>query len=453
MPKLNSAYPVGRIPPHNVEAEISCLGGLLLDRDALLKVVDILQPEDFYRSDYGTMYGCMLSLFEKNAPVDIVTLSEELSRIKKLEEVGGQAAISQLVSAVATASNVAHYALIIREKALLRRLIHAAADIGDMAFEEDVPSNTILDRAEQALFNVTQRFIKQNFIPATSIVTSVWERLNELSKHDGSMRGVPTGFKQLDSMLGGLQRSDLVILAARPAMGKTAFALNIARHAAIEKGKVVAIISLEMSRDQLMNRLISSVGRIDSWKLQNAKMNEDDFRKLNEAAGQLSEASIFIDDSPTANIMEVRAKVRRLQMDQKKLDLVIIDYLQLMEGSSRGHSDNRVQEVSEISRSLKALAREMDCPVVALSQLSRAVESRPDKRPMLSDLRESGSIEQDADVVIFLNRDYYQQNEDEKNILEVLVRKHRNGPTGEVRLLAQLQYSRFENLVENPGQP
>jgi replicative DNA helicase len=438
--------PGGRIPPQNVDAELSTIGALLIDPEAMMKVVDILAAQDFYRSDYGTIYEAMVVLSEKRAPIDIVTVADELSRVKKLDEIGGPAALSTLVSSVATATNVQHYAQIIREKAMLRRLIAAAGTIGELGFKEDEPSNVILDQAEQTLFGVTQRFLKQNFIPVRSILTESFERLDALSKQEGQVRGLSTGYKAVDAILGGLQQSDLVILAARPSMGKTAFALNIAQNVAVQQKKTVGLFSLEMSKEQLVDRLISSIGLIDSWKLRNGKLNDDDFRSLNEAYGVLAEANLFIDDTASANVMEVRAKSRRLQSEHG-LDLIVIDYLQLMEGSKSGGTDNRVQEVSEISRSLKALAREINCPVIALSQLSRAVESRPDKRPLLSDLRESGSIEQDADVVMFLYRDDYYNKEESNNLMEVMVRKHRNGPTGDATLLARLNFGRFENLT------
>ncbi|MBU6389716.1 replicative DNA helicase [Patescibacteria group bacterium] len=440
------AQPVsGRMPPQNIDAEVSTLGALLLDVEAIMKVVDFLSPEDFYRPDYGQIYEAMVMLSEKRMPIDLVTTADELARMKKLDEIGGKAALSSLVSAVATASNVQHYAQIVREKAMLRRLIRAASDIGEMGFQEEISSEIVLDQAEQTLFNVTQRFLKQNFVPVRSILTESFERLDALSKQDGLMRGLSTGFKHVDSILGGLQQSDLIILAARPSMGKTAFALNIAEHVAVRQKKTVGVFSLEMSKEQLVDRLVSSIGLIDSWKLRNGKLTEEDFHNLNEAYGILSEANLFIDDAASANIMEVRAKARRLQAEHS-LDLIIIDYLQLMEGRTHSSTDNRVQEVSEISRSLKALAKEMNCPVIALSQLSRAVESRPDKRPLLSDLRESGSIEQDADVVIFLYREDYYNKDEQNNLMEVLVRKHRNGPTGDAKVLARLQFSRFENL-------
>ena len=442
-----SSVLAGRIPPQNQDAERSLLGALLIDSEAMLKVSDSLNSEDFYRPDFGTIYESMVTLTEKRQPIDLITIANDLASRKKLEEIGGEAALATLVAGVSSSTNIAYYANIIREKAMLRRLIHAAGEIGDLGFSEEMESNEIVDKSEQALFAVTERFLKQNFIPVRSILTESFERLDALSKNDGAMRGIPTGYKHLDSVLGGLQRSDLLILAARPSMGKTAFALNIAEHVAVREKKTVGIFSLEMSKEQLVDRLISSLGLIDSWKLRNGKLNDDDFHNLNDAYGMLSESNLFIDDAPMMSVMEVRAKSRRLQAEHG-LDLIVIDYLQLMTGSQKpGGEQNRVQEVSEISRGLKALAKELQCPVIALSQLSRAVESRPDKRPLLSDLRESGSIEQDADVVMFLFReDYYKPKEEHDNTMDVLIRKHRNGPTGDAKLLARLQFSRFDTL-------
>jgi replicative DNA helicase len=437
---------IGRIPPQNLEAEVSTLGALLLDSEAIMKVADTLSPADFYRPEHALIYDAMLLLFEKRVPIDLITVSEELTRVKKLDDAGGAAKLSSLVSAVATATNIQHYAAIVREKAMLRRLIHAAGDIGELGYQEELDTEHVLDRAESTLFQVTQRFLKQNFISIRSILDDSFERLGMLGQQDGSLRGIPSGFKGLDRILGGLQRSDLVIIAARPSMGKTTFVLNIAEHVAVQEKKVVGIFSLEMSKEQLVDKLISSMGRVDSWKLRNGQLTEDDMSNLIQAQGLLAEAPLFIDDAPLATVMEVRAKARRLQAEHG-LDLIVIDYLQLMQGSQRT-ADNRVQEVSEISRSLKALAKELNCPVLALSQLSRAVEARNDKRPMLSDLRESGSIEQDADIVMFLYRDdYYNKNKEEHDhIVEIIVSKHRNGPTGDARLSSQFQFSRFYDI-------
>lgn len=436
----------GRVPPQNLDAEVSTLGSLLLDPEAILKIADTLRPEDFYLPEHQMIYEAMLALFEKRTPIDLLTVSEELTNQKRLDIAGGPAKLSSLVSAVASATNVQYYAQIIRQKSLLRKLIGAANQIGDLAYHEDRTSEEILDEAERNLFSVTQRYLKQNFVSIRSVLDDSFERLGMLAKQDGALRGIPTGFRQLDRLMGGLQRSDLVIIAARPSMGKTTFALNIAEAVAVE-GKTVGIFSLEMAKEQLVDKLVSSIGRVDSWKLRNGQLSEIDMGNLIQAQAQLAEVPLFIDDAGMASVMEVRAKARRLQAEHG-LDLIVIDYLQLMSGSTRTSQDNRVQEVSEISRALKALAKELNCPVVALSQLSRAVEARNDKRPMLSDLRESGSIEQDADVVMFLYRDdYYNKNKEEHDhLVEVIVSKHRNGPTGDIKLSTQLQYSRFYDL-------
>lgn len=446
-PEATKAQPIaGRVPPQNIDAELSTLGALLLDSEAIMKVADVLRAEDFYRPDHGLIYQAMVTLFEKRTPLDLVTVAGELERTKQLDTVGGMAKLSSLVSSVATAANIAHYATIVREKAMLRRLIHAAGNIGELGFQEEKEVDEVLDTAERELFGVTQRFLKQNFISVRTILDDSFERLGMLARQDGALRGLPSGFRQLDRLLGGLQPSDLIIIAARPSMGKTTFVLNIAEQVAVHQKKTVGVFSLEMSKEQLVDRLISSMGRVDSWKLRNGQLSEDDMSNLIQAQAQLAEANLFIDDAPMASVMEVRAKARRLQAEHG-LDLICIDYLQLMQGSVR-NQDNRVQEVSEISRSLKALAKELNCPVIALSQLSRAVEARTDKRPMLSDLRESGSIEQDADVVMFLYRDdYYNKNREEhSNLVEVIVSKHRNGPTGDVKVSAQLAHSRFYDV-------
>lgn len=437
----------GRVPPQNLDAEESCLGALLLDTEAVLRVADALNPDDFYRPEHSAIYASMLALFEKRTPIDLVTVRDELASRKQLEMVGGPAKLSALVSGVSTASNISYWAQIIRQKALLRRLISVAGEIGTLAFEEERSAEDVMDQAERTLFGVTQRYLKQNFYSIREVLDDSFERLGMLAKQDGALRGIPTGFKAMDRLLGGLQRSDLIIIAARPSMGKTTFALNIAEHVAVDEEQTVGLFSLEMSKEQLVDKLIASAGRVDSWKLRNGQLTDDEMSSLINAQAELAEAKLFIDDSAGMTVTEIRAKARRLQAEHG-LQLIVIDYLQLIQSSSHGNSDNRVQEVSEISRSLKALAKELNCPVIALSQLSRAVEARNDKRPLLSDLRESGSIEQDADVVMFLYRDdYYNKNREEHDhLVEVLVSKHRNGPTGDVRLSAQFQYSRFYDL-------
>jgi len=435
-----------RIPPQNLEAEESVIGALLLEKNAILKVAPILGSEDFYRDHYGIMYGAMLSLFDKRVPIDLVTLSEELERNKQLDQVGGAESLASLVARVPSSAHIVHYAHIVKEKAILRRLITAANRIIQLGFDQALDAAGAIDQAEQALFSVSQKFFDKNFVPISDLLAESFERIDQLHKNKGTIRGIPTGFKDLDNMLAGLQRSDLIILAARPSVGKTSLALNMAEHAAVEEKKTVAIFSLEMSKEQLIDRLLCGQAGIDSWKLRTGNLNEDDFRKLNYAMGVLSEAPIFIEDSPTASVTEIRAKARRLQMEHG-LDLVVIDYLQLMEGGRTSTESNRVQEISEISRGLKAMARELNVPVLALSQLSRAVEQRHPKIPLLSDLRESGSIEQDADVVLFLYReDYYEKDTEKKNITDVLIRKHRNGPTGDISLFFVPEQTKYHNL-------
>lgn len=387
-----------KLPPQNVEAEQSVLGSLLLDKDAIIRIADTLKPEDFYRTDHQQIYLAMLSLFEKRMPIDVVTLSDELEGNGHFESIGGATYLTTLVNSVPTASHVAHYAEIVQQKATLRRLISAAGQISQLGFDEDGDASTLLDRAEQSLFAVSQKYLKQNFVPIKEVLAESFERIDEMHKNKGVLRGVPTGFRDLDNLLSGFQDSDLVIIAARPSMGKTAIVTNIAAHAAIKENRSIAFFALEMSREQLADRLISLESGVDSWKIRTGNLSDEDFPKIGFAMGTLAEAALYIDDSPSLNVMEIRSKCRRLQME-KGLDLVVVDYLQLMEGRNRSSDNNRVQEISEISRSLKTLAREINVPVIALSQLSRAVEARPDKRPMLSDLRESGCLAGDTLIV------------------------------------------------------
>lgn len=439
-----------RIPPQSLDAEKSVLGAILLDKDAIIKVIDILRPEDFYDDRHASIFESMLSLFDKRMPIDIVTLSETLESADKLKVSGGASYLAEIVNGTPSAVNVAHYAQICRDKAVLRRLIGVAGNISELGFEEESEVSETLDKAEQALFSVSQKFLKNKFVSVSSVLTEAFERIDKIhkDKDKGALRGVPSGFRDLDNLTAGFQKSDLIILAARPSMGKTSFALNLAENAAIDEKIPVGIFSLEMSKDQLVDRLLSSQAGVDSWRLRTGNLTDDDFPKIGYAMGVLSEAPIFIDDSVGANVMEIRAKARRLQMEHG-LGLIIIDYLQLMEGRSHG-GDNRVQEISEISRSLKGLARELEVPVIALSQLSRAVEHRDNKRPQLSDLRESGSIEQDADIVMFLYReDYYNPETDKKGITEVLLKKHRNGPIGGVELFFNPAQMRFADLEKN----
>jgi replicative DNA helicase len=422
---------IDRIPPQNQEAEVSVLGSILLDKEAIIKVADILIHDDFYNDSYRIIYENMIWLYEHHQPIDIVTLTNRLEEKNQLENIGGTTLISQLANAVPSAAHVVNYAKIVADKALLRRLITTANEVVNMAYDESDNPNNVLDSAEKKIFEVSEKHLKENFISLKSILTDSFDRIDELHKDKESLRGVSTGFKNLDGVLAGLQPSDLVIVAARPSMGKTAFALNIAHNVAVKDQVPVAIFSLEMSKEQLVDRLLASEASIDSWKLRTGNLDDNDFLKINHAYGALSEAPLFIDDSAIINVLEMRTKARRLQAEHG-LGLIIVDYLQLMSGNN---PENRVQEVSVISRSLKALARELNVPVMALSQLSRAVEQRPSKIPQLSDLRESGSIEQDADVVMFVYREEaYDDDTERKNIMDILIRKHRNGPLGQAEL-------------------
>lgn len=442
------------MPPQNLEAEEAVLGGILLDKEGMPKVVDIVKPDDFYRPDHGEIYAACMALFDINKPIDIVTLTEELSQAGKLEKVGGASYLSLLVANTASAANITHYAQIVQNKSVLRRLISTANAMAADAFDQDRDAMELLDDAEKKLFSVAERQLGRNFIPIKDVLSESFERIDELHKNKGQIRGVPTGYDKLDDLLAGLQKSDLVILAARPSMGKTALALNIAVHAAAKEKIPVGVFSLEMSKEQLVDRLLTMEAMIDSWRLRTGNLEEDDFAKLNYAMGELSEAPLYLDDTPLLSALEIKAKARRLQAEHG-LGLIVVDYLQLMEGRGRGGNEmNRVQEVSDISRSLKSLARELKVPVLALSQLSRAVESRPGaKIPQLSDLRESGSIEQDADVVIFIYREeYYEPDTEKKGIAQLLIRKHRNGPVGEVDLYFHPEYSRFAN-IDNREKP
>ncbi|OGE95430.1 MAG: replicative DNA helicase [Candidatus Doudnabacteria bacterium RIFCSPLOWO2_02_FULL_48_8] len=445
---------LNRLPPQNLEAEQSVLGSLMLDRDAIIKIADTLSAEDFYDEKHAVIYRAVLRLFDERSSIDILTVANKLDEAASLDKIGGMTYLTTLVNSVPSAAHVLHYAKIVRHKGTLRRLISQAAEIQSLGFREDADLETLLDQAEQKLFSVSQKYLKQNFVPLSEILHETFDRIDELHREKGKLRGLPTGFGDLDNKLGGLQKSDLVILAARPSMGKTSLALDVIRHVAVGKKKPVAIFSLEMSKDQLVDRLLAAEAEVDLWKMRTGRLNdigpENDFERIGHALGRLSEAPIFIDDSGTVNIMELRTKARRLQAEQA-IELIVVDYLQLMEGRN---TENRVQEVSEISRSLKTLAKELNVPVLALSQLSRAVEQRGgDKKPQLSDLRESGSIEQDADVVMFIYRDeMYTGKESRKpHIAEILIRKHRNGPTGEIELFFDAEKTSFKNLAKAPS--
>lgn len=436
---------LGTIPPHNLEAEEAVLGSILIDQDAIIKIADNLNANDFYADKHRMIYENIEGLFSKREPIDVLSLSNRLKETEHLEEIGGRTYLASLTNAVPTATNIEHYAKIVREKATLRRLISAGRTIVKMGGEETEDIEVLLDKAEQSLFGVSQQYLKQNFIPLHSILTDAFDRLDEIHRHEGKLRGISTGFTEMDNLLGGLQKSDLIILASRPSMGKTGLALDIARHIGIREKLPVAIVSLEMSKDQLGDRLLCAEAGVDLWKMRTGKLqNDEDFTNIGRAMGELAEAPIFIDDSASANIMEIRTKARRLQMEHN-IGLLVIDYLQLMEG--RSGTENRVQEISEISRGLKSIARELNIPVVALSQLSRAVEQSSPPIPRLSHLRESGSIEQDADVVMFIYREeYYKRDTDKKNIADIFVSKHRNGPTGQFELFFEIEKASFKNL-------
>jgi len=414
-----------KLPPSSEEAEICVLGAVLIDNDAVLAVSEFLRPEHFYNSNYGKIYEAMMKLYEDRMPIDIVTVSEKLRELKILKRIGGKAFLTRLASEVPTAANVESYGRIIKGLSAKRELISAAGRITEKAFDESLPTDQLLDLAEQEIFSLSQKHLKSIPISLKEVLTASFDRLDELQKMGTGLRGVPTGFKGLDSVLAGMQDSNLLILAARPGVGKTAFGLNIARYVAVEKKMPVCMFSLEMSKEELVDRLLVRQGLIDAWKLKTGQLSSGDFDSLSEAMGVLADAPLYIDDTPGLTVTELRTKARRLQID-KGIKFIIVDYLQLMHGSTR---DNRVQEVAEISQGLKNLARELKIPVLALAQLSRAMEARGG-RPRLSDLRESGSIEQDADVVFFL----YREDEEVREMVTCSIEKHRNGPTGSFNL-------------------
>lgn len=447
---------IERIPPQSLEAEMSLLGSILLDKEALLKIADITQPDDFYRDSHVRIYEAIQELYSRSEPIDILTLSNRLNEKGQLEQVGGRTYLATLTNAVPTAANIVNYANIVHKKAVRRRLLIASHEIVRLGYNEDNEIESVLDEAQQHLFGVSQIYFKQTFSPIRGILTDAFDRIDELHKNKGQLRGTPTGFTGLDNLLAGLQKSDLIILAARPSVGKTSFALDIVRHIGVKRRVPVGLFSLEMSKEQLVDRILCSEANIDLWRLRTGRLsdspNSDDFPRIGHAIGSLSEAPIYIDDSPNINIMQIKTKARRLQAEHG-LGLIVIDYLQLMEGAKKGQSDNRVQEVAEISRGLKGIARELNIPVLALSQLSRTVEQSKPAIPKLAHLRESGSIEQDADVVLFIYRKSADRNyrpedipPDEKNIAEIHIAKHRNGPTGMVKCIFAEQFASFRNL-------
>jgi replicative DNA helicase len=443
-----------KIPPQNLEAEASLLGAMLIDGDAIVKVADIIMADDFYDERHRHIYAAAKHLYDKHSPIDVLTLADELKNNQLLEVVGGPSYLSELTNFVPTAAHAANYAEIVASKALRRRLIKASQDITTFGYNEEESLQSLIEQAEARLFEVSQRHTSQDVISLEQVLSESFERLDELHKDKGTIRGVPTGYKDLDNILAGLQRSDLFILAARPSMGKTAFALNLAHNVAVKSGQPVLLFSLEMSKEQLVDRLLAAEASVDAWNLRTGNLSDSDFEKIGHAMGTLSEAQIFIDDSPGITVSDMRTKARR-EAHQHPLGLVIVDYLQLMSGGARFTGEaNRVQEISEISRGLKGIARELNVPVIALSQLSRSVESRHPQIPQLADLRESGSIEQDADVVAFIYReDYYNPETERKNIADIFIKKHRNGPTGAVELYFDREKQRFRTLDSRKATP
>ncbi|MGQ9813082.1 MAG: replicative DNA helicase [Dissulfurimicrobium sp.] len=435
-----------RLPPQNIEAEQCVLGGILIEDGAILKVIDTLSPKDFYREAHGIIYEAMLDLFERSEPQDIVTVNNLLKSKGQLDRVGGASYVAELTEVVPVASNIEYYAKIVKDKAILRRLIQASSDIATLCYEEPGEVDQIIETAEFTIFEISQEKIRRAFYPLNGILKDSLKKVETLYENKNLITGVSSGFDELDRLTAGFQPSDLIIIAGRPSMGKTALALNIAQNAAIDNNVTVAIFSLEMSREQLALRMLCSEARVNAQNVRTGFLSEHDWPLLINAAGRLSEASIFIDDTPAASVLEIRAKARRLKSEHG-LGLVIIDYLQLMRG--KGQSERREQEISEISRSLKAMAKELNVPVIALSQLNRKVEDRPHKKPQMADLRESGAIEQDADVIIFIYRDeVYNPDKDNPNRgkAELNVAKQRNGPTGTVQLAFVSKYSTFANL-------
>jgi len=436
---------LGKVPPHDLDAEQAVLGSMLTDKDAVISSVEVLKVDDFYREDNQSIYEAILNLYNRSEPIDIITLKNELVSMDKFEKVGGLEYLASLPDKVPTTANVQKYIKIVEEKAILRKLIKTANEIIELGYNPTEEVEDIMDGAERKIFDIIQNKNQKGYAPIKDVLVESFTKLEELYNRKQHITGVPTGFSELDYKTAGLHGSDLVLIAARPAMGKTAFALNIATNAALRGNTPVALFSLEMSKEQLVNRVLCSEAMVDSNKVRTGKIEEEDWVKLAEAIGPLLEAEIYIDDTPGISIMDIRTKCRKLKLE-KNIGLVVIDYLQLVQGSSK-RGGSREQEISEISRSLKIMAKEINVPVIALSQLSRAAEQRPDHRPMLSDLRESGAIEQDADIVMFLYRDdYYNKESEKKDIAEVIIAKHRGGSTGTVELLWLGNYTKFVNL-------
>ncbi len=437
----------GVIPPQNTDAEASLLGAILIDADALIKIADRVGADDFYEERHRYIYEAITQLYDKHSPIDVLTLANQLNTNGTVDAVGGTSYITELTNFVPTSSHVEQYADIVSQKALRRRLIKAAQDIVSLGFNETNELQDLIESAESRLFEVSQQHIKQDITSIETILGESFDRLDDLHRDKGKIRGVPTGFKDMDNILAGLQKSDLFILAARPSMGKTALALNLAHNVAVQSQQAVLVFSLEMSKEQLVDRMLSMESGVDAWALRTGNLTDADFEKIGQAMGTLSEAPIFIDDTPGITVSELRTKARR-EAHKQPLGLIVVDYLQLMSGGAKfGGDGNRVQEISEISRGLKSVARELSVPLIALSQLSRSVESRSPQIPQLSDLRESGSIEQDADVVAFIYReDYYNPETDRHNITDIFIKKHRNGPTGNIELYFDREKQKFRSL-------
>lgn len=441
-----SSDATAKIPPQNLDAEKSLLGAVLINEDVLADVTEHVKPTDFYDKNHATIFGAMVRLFEKHRPVDLLTLTDELKRTDELETVGGSAFLTELTNYVPTAAHAATYAEMVAQKAVRRRLIKASAGITELGYDESTTTQELLEKAEAELFSVSDQSLKQDLVSIESILMDSFDRIEELHKNKGELRGIRTGYRDLDNMTAGLQRSDLIILAARPAMGKTTLVTNLAYNVATIEKLPVLFFSLEMSKEQLVNRMLADAANVDSWNIRTGRLTDEDFLKLSEASGELAEAPIYIDDTPGLSVLEMRTKARR-KHHESPLGLIIVDYLQLMQATNN-HNGNRVQEVSEISRGLKLIARELDVPLIALSQLSRTVESRTPPKPQLSDLRESGSIEQDADIVSFIYRPGYYEpdNPEYAHITELIIAKHRNGPVGKVDLYFHPERLRFMSL-------
>lgn len=444
-----------KLPPQNLEAEASLLGAILIDSDAIVKIADIITSNDFYDERHSHIYGALKSLYDKHSPIDVLTLANELRNNGLLDTVGGASYLTELTNFVPTAAHVMQYAEIVSTKSMRRRLIKASQDITNLGYEEAESLQALVEQAESRLFEVSQKQVKQDIISLEQILSESFERLDELHKDKGTIRGVPTGYKDLDNILAGLQRSDLFVLAARPSMGKTAMVLNLAHNVSVSANQPVLVFSLEMSKEQLVDRMLARESGVDAWALRTGNLTDADFEKIAHAMGTLSEAQIYIDDSPGITVSDMRTKARR-EAHQHPLGLIIVDYLQLMSGGSKfgNEGGNRVQEISEISRGLKGIARELNVPLIALSQLSRSVESRSPQIPQLADLRESGSIEQDADVVAFLYREeYYNPDTERKNIMDVFIKKHRNGPTGGIELYFDREKQRIRSIDSRHSTP